>query len=275
MPPPAAAGQKAASRHKRVFPAVLALCLAATGQPPASASVIRPGEPGPYTGRVLGGRLYTQPDPRARGGIQGRIIEPDHAVMGVFALPQHDWRQVYFAPAGPERRFRFEGLPVARYDLLIVFDHAIYEGLQLHRGEHTLTPDDLRDIRERIAMSSGFFDLKDMLRCEGQTGRGGQARALIQEVRTRALDSRRAVHAEIQIRSIKLALLEQVGLGWSLAETREIARQEVGPDDHRNTLPAHYIPLLSGIRVLDGMRDIGDLNLSVTSLRHRHQQRIP
>ena len=70
------------------------------------------------------------------------------------------------------------------------------------------------------------------------------------------------VHPEIQIRSLRLALLEDVGpAGWHLVRTREIVRTEVVRADRKGVLPGRYSAKLGGIRVVETVKDLGRLTL--------------
>jgi hypothetical protein len=234
------------------------LCLAA-----AAASPIRPGAPGPHTGTVQSSQLYTPPDATAGGGIRGRIVASGRSLLGVFAMPQDDWKKVYLGQLGPDGAFAFSGLPAARYDLAVLLDDRFCEGIVLHRQPDTLTDADRRSIQAKLEASNAFFNEKRIHRLEGTTGRAGQARALLQEARTRPVTLQSAeVRADIQIRSLKVARLEDVGPGWSLEDTRELARQEVGPSDVKGMLPVTHLPRLSGVRVVENVKEIGDIGLA-------------
>ena len=86
---------------------------------------------------------------------------------------------------------------------------------------------------------------------------------MLQEMRLRPVTLQDAtVHAEIQIRSLKLALLEDVGaVGWHLVTTREIIRQEVAGNERKGVLPHKYSAALGGIRVVDSVKDLGEIRL--------------
>ena len=70
------------------------------------------------------------------------------------------------------------------------------------------------------------------------------------------------MRADLQVRSFKLALLEDVGpAGWQVTRTREILRQEVAAGEPRGLLPCKFNPALSGIRVIDTVKDLGEIVL--------------
>jgi len=218
------------------------------------------------TGTQQSSKLYTDPDPGSNGGIQGEIIAPDQSIVAIFATPQEAWEKVYKGEVlGEGRAFRFTGLPVGKYDLMVVFGNRFYEGLSLNKAgadKPPLTSKDQTQIETTINKSVPFFDTKKIHRIEGYTGRAGQARMILQELRTRPTTLQSGdIRGDIQIRSLKLALLEDVNIGWSLEDTREFLRQEVSSTDFRGLLPHQFSPRLSNIRVIDSIKDLGKISL--------------
>ena len=236
---------------------------------------IDPGNMSPYSKTRVSANLYTRPDPYANGGIRGRIAQAPSEVLGVLAMPQRFpnvsalddiegggsaknarninkdmTNQVYLATLGAENVFTLYGLPPGKYDLFVLCENCFYEGLLLSREDHTLTEQDTKAIREKIKESNPFFNVKIQHRIEGQSGTFGKARVLEQEVRTLPVTLQSAeVLSNIQIRSIKLCLMESVGspgLGvhWEMKKTREITRQEVGPPDTKGVIPGYFCKAL-------------------------------
>jgi hypothetical protein len=220
-----------------------------------------------HTGTEQSSKLYTDSDPASGGGLQGEIIAPDQTIRAIFATPQEAWENVYRGEVLGEqgRSFRFTGLPIGKYDLVVVFENRFYEGLTLNRNgaeKPPLTTKDQTQIAETINKSTPFFDTKKIHRVEGYTGRAGQARCVLQDLRTRPTTLQSGdVRGDIQIRSLKLALLEDVNIGWSLENTREFLRQEVAGSEFRGLLPHQYSPRLSNIRVIDSVKDLGKISL--------------
>jgi hypothetical protein len=216
---------------------------------------------GPYTKTKQSSRLYTPPDPSASGGLLFRLPARSSPLAGVFALPQLDPSLCYQAEING-REGRFRGLPVGRYDLIIVYHDIFYENILLTQDPDTLTPSDHEMIRQTIEKAVPFFNVKTIHRLAGQTGRGGKAALVLQDLRTLPVTLQDAsVRKDIQIRSLKLARLEQVNIGWQLVHTREIIRMEVGPDMPQGVLPYRHVPALGNIRVTDTVRDLGELQL--------------
>jgi hypothetical protein len=126
----------------------------------------------------------------------------------------------------------------------------------------------VRAIKAKVTESNPFFNVKNQHRIEGQSGSFGKARVLEQEVRTLPVTLQSAeVLKHIQIRSIKLCLMESVGtskLGthWEMKKTREITRQEMGPPDTKGLIPGYFCKSLQGIRVATSVKDLGTLTLA-------------
>jgi len=208
-------------------------------------------------------RLYTPPDPSAKGGIHGRIKK--QLLRDAFAVSPDNPKLVYrgFVSAdGTE--FSFQGLPVAKYDLLLIGKASFYEGFKLTPDADSLTKNDCSEIESIITKSVPFFNVKKIHRCQGTTGRNGAARCVLQEVRTLPVtDQEGIVHTEYQVRSIRLACLENVGTaGWQLVTTREIIRMQMGADDLQGVMPHASLPALGQIRVMDETKELGEIDLA-------------
>ncbi|MBU0715017.1 MAG: hypothetical protein KJ964_06640 [Verrucomicrobia bacterium] len=219
---------------------------------------------GKVTGTQQSSRLYTKSDPAARGGIHAKLAAFTTPVQQVFAIDNGNPKLVYQGTVLEDgKEIQFAGLPVAIYDLVLVAPDRFYEGCRLARDPDTLTDRDRQSIAFTINKSVPFFDTKKIHRCEGTTGRNGKVRCVLQEVRTHPVTLQDATtRTDIQVRSIKLAFLEDVGaVGWQMVQTREIVRTEVGPKDMKGLLPHCYLPVLGGIRVVDTDKDLGELNL--------------
>ena len=208
-------------------------------------------------------RLYTAPEPGAAGGIAGRVANPSQPIRQILAIPPARPEKVYRGTVeGSDRRsFRFAGLPMDRYDLVVIYDTAFYEGLQLMRGDSTLTSEDQSMIASIIERSEPFFDLKTVHRLAGETGRGNEARAICTFARsTTAKMYMGPVIRDGLRRTFKLVMLRQVGPGWQVTRTRDL--YPIWIESRGGLRVTHeYRASLSGIRVTDGIRDLGMLNL--------------
>ena len=211
---------------------------------------------GPSTGKYL----YTEPDPSAEGGIKGTISAPANPIVAIFASTPSDPRKLYRGAVNlmDSRRFEFTGLPAAKYDLFVLYDNTCYEGLSLSRKDSTLTSDDKKGIKKTIEKTETFFEKKNILRLEGQTGRGSEARALVEFLRLRpSVDYLGEMHRDPR-RSLKLVILKHVGPGWQIVRTREF---DVRFFTGGKSVVHRHNKKLSRIRVVDSVKDIGKLNL--------------
>lgn len=223
-------------------------------------------EPAPEDPLVGRSRLYTAPDPSNPGGIQGHILRPRQPIEQILAIPPDEPRLVYQGTieGSDKQGFRFEGLPMRKYDLVIIYRNSFYEGLQLLRGESTLTDDDKAKIDTSIQKSEPYFPYKIIHRLEGETGRGNSARAIC----TYYLDRKSALlfnsheggySRDDPRRTFKIVILKQVGPGWQIERSRDLFPIWATPGTLK---PKHeYRKQLSRIRVADSVKDLGTIDL--------------
>ncbi len=205
-------------------------------------------------------RLYTPSDAAAGGGIRLRLMTAAKP-MGVFALNQADANRCYLGRSEADG-WLFKGLPVGKYDLVVVLADRFYEGVQLARDADSLTPADQAFITRIIDASVPFFDTKRIHRMAGITGHAGKASIVFQEVRTRPVMLQSGEERkDIQIRSLKLGFLEEVNIGWQLVNTREIMRIEVGGTMPKGVIAHAYVKTLGNIRVTDSIKELGEIRL--------------
>ena len=216
---------------------------------------------GPHSGTIQSTKLYTPPDPAAKGGILGKLDGSTQKLIGAFALNSTDFAKVYKADLSGDG-FRFAGLPPAKYDLWLVFQNEFFEGSQLTRGgEDSLSAKDRASIDTTVKRIVPFFDRKKMHRLAGSTGAEAKARGVLQEYRAGLTLKQDATVLEGRARSLKLILLEDVGTGWIVSDTREVVRIEDPPGDKTDFYAHRHDPALGGIRVTDGVKDLGVLKL--------------
>jgi len=204
------------------------------------------------------GFLYTKSDPSATGGIQGSIASPGLPIEQVLALPADEPRFVYKGKVtGSNRRsFLFEGLPMRKYDLIVIYKDRFYEGLRLHREPNTLTKEDRKKVKNIVNASEPYFKKKFIHRLEGTTGRGNTARAICTFVRD---TSSAEGHREFR-RTFKLLLFKDVGPGWQVTRARDLYPVSYEPGA---PLPRHnYAAKLGGVRVTRSIKDLGEIKLT-------------
>ena len=223
---------------------------------------VEPTPPHQVGGEYKSSLLYTPPDPSATGGLH--LISP-LPLEFAFAIPESNQEYVYKGTIGADQKdISFSGLPVSKYDLVLVTKDRFYEGISLNRDENSLTPQDLTSIEEILSRSVPFMNVKRTEAVKGTPGDNGQATALVQWMRAggNLLNQNGDMMVGHQIRSLRLAFLADVGPGWQVTGTREIIRTDVFPDMLHGLLGVTYVDNLNGIRVVDSVKDIGLVNLS-------------
>lgn len=210
------------------------------------------------------GRLYTSPDMSASGGIVGKIIKPEMPIVQILAMPPDEPRFVYEGQiSGASRQaFAFGNLPMAKYNLFVIYENAFYEGLQLSFEPDTLTDKDRQSITKIVNESDPFYNKKTIHRIAGTTGRGNLARCVVTQYR----DGPGTVTADYVAlngqgrRTFKLIWLKDVGVGWQVVQKRDLYPVTV---DLRLLKPSHhYSDQLSNIRVTDKVKNLGDIDIS-------------
>jgi hypothetical protein len=212
-------------------------------------------------------RLYKKPDPTNTGGLKGSIGSPSLPIEEILAVSAEDVEQVYEGEVSGAQRnsFQFTGLPVGKYDLVVIFASEFYEGLRLDVEAHTLTAEDLVKINGSIQKSEPFFTKKFIHRVEGETGRGHGARAICTYLRDKEseldLEKFEGTSSRPDFRrTFKLVLLKDVGPGWQIVRARDLYPVWMNP---KGTLPTHnHNEVLQQLRVADQIKDIGTLQLS-------------
>ena len=213
-------------------------------------------------------RLYTTPDPACSGGFKGRITQPAKSIEQILAIPSASQEKVYMgAITGSTRNeFQFTGLPPGKYDLAVIYDDAFFDGVTLSKEENTLTEEDLKKIEETLLKSEPFYPKKIINRVEGQTGRGSPAALICTFMREKKSDLMVAYKPgeffrEDFKRTYKLFTFKDVGVGWQVVRARDLYPAWVKPV---LVAPPKYTftKSLSGIRVADELKDLGDLDIT-------------
>lgn len=211
-------------------------------------------------------KLYTPPEAGASGGISGRVAKPDQPVEQVLAIPADAPEKVYQGELDSDKRgFRFSGLPMRKYDLLVVFEKDFYEGLQLQRGENSLTDEDRKKIEAIVQKSEPYFTHKIIHRVEGETGRGNFSRAICTFLRAKGSELlwntyKGEYHRDDFRRTFKLVILKDVGPGWQIVRTRDLYPVWTTP---QLVEPKHHFhESLAGVRVADKVKELGELDLT-------------
>lgn len=197
------------------------------------------------------GYIYTQPNPADPGGIEGtspvgltHAMAIDHARVNVYSAPL----------SGDGKAFRFEHLPVGKYDLVLVTrDHAVLEGLSL--GEPpALTPVSKGHLEQRIALADSFFNRRIIHRIGVD---GEKALVFVERLRDRQTLKQSGEKLEANLRRLEVIELEQAGDDWQMAATRHMYREGEKIEPGTPFFTHVRIPALGNIRVVDGVKEVG------------------
>ena len=211
-------------------------------------------------------RLYTSPDHSASGGIKGRIVNPSKPIEEILAMPPDVPKLVYKGQiSGDDKQnFSFDNLPMAKYNLFVIYEDEFYEGLRLSREPDTLTLKDRAGIKKIVMASDPFFNKKVIHRMEGTTGRGNFARCVVTQSRDQSAPGKVVKGDDTKLdknlgrRTYKLIWLKHVGVGWQVARKRDLYPVTV-PLKELN--PKHnFSKKLSSIRVTNKMKDLGEID---------------
>jgi hypothetical protein len=197
-------------------------------------------------------RLYSEPDAASGGGIHGVVTHPGKPIEQILAIPPDEPRLVYQGSISGAKKneFSFHGLPMRKYDLIVIYDNEFYEGLNLHREENTLTTEDRAKIDATLKRSEPFFKEKIVHRLEGTTGRSNEARCICTYLRPEGNRFRR---------TFKIVMLMDVGPGWQVVRSRDL--YPLWTSQGRPT--HHHSARLGSIRVTDQVKDLGTINLDL------------
>ena len=202
------------------------------------------------------GRIYTQPDPASAGGIAGIA---DTELTHALAI-DHERAHVYRAElSGAGKTFRFEHLPVGKYDLVLVAkNRAVYEGLALGDSSPNLSPVPSKNLATRIAVADSFFNRHTVHR----TGfEGDRALAFVERIRDKLILKQSGEKLDSNLRRLEIIELEQAADDWQMVTTRHIYREEEPIEKSPGFLRHFRVPGLGNIRVVDGVKQLGILTL--------------
>ena len=213
-------------------------------------------------------QLYTPPDNSASGGIKGRIAYPIKPIEQILAMPPDEPKKCYkgLIRGDDKQSFFFGNLPMAKYNLFVIYEDEFYEGLRLSREPDTLTAKDREGIKKIVMASDPFHNKKVIHRMEGTTGRGNYARCLTTQVRDQSAPGKVVagegfgvdMEKHLGRRTYKLIWLKHVGVGWQVVQKRDLYPVTV---PLKELFPKHhYSKKLSRIRVTNKLKDLGEID---------------
>ena len=194
--------------------------------------------------------VYTKPNPADPGGIEG-----SSPVSLAYAVAIDRTRtNVYTAPLADAKTFRFEHLPVGKYDLvLLTRDHALLEGLSLGEPPSALTPVSLQNLEKRITLADSFFNRRMVHRIGLD---GGKALVFVERVRDGPTLKQSGEKLEANLRRLEVIELEQAGDDWQMVTTRHLYREGEKIETNSPFYKELYLGGLGNIRVVDTVKRV-------------------
>lgn len=201
------------------------------------------------------GRIYTAPDLASTGGMSGAFPEPlTHAVA-----VEHDRVRVFRANLTPDgTTFRFEHLPVGKYDLvLFARSGTVYEGIALG-DPPTLAAPSAKHLEERIAASDGFYN-RSRIHRTGISADGEMLLAFVERYRANDVLKQNGEALGQMVRRFEIDEMTRASDDWQLTTSRHLYREgEAVLAQFRSTV---HVPDLGGLRVINTSKDLGKIAL--------------
>lgn len=203
------------------------------------------------------GRIYTAPDPAATGGITGRASEElTHAIA-----IEHDRVRVYRADLNDSgRAFRFEHLPIGKYDLVLFSKSgSIGEGLALGAPASLPAPS-AHNLETRIATADGFFN-HSVVHRTGIDPTGDTLLAFVERYRANNVLKQNADALGQMVRRFEVIELTRATDDWQMTNTRHIYREGEPIPDTPQFRKTVQLPSLGGVRIIQTVKDLGEIAL--------------
>jgi len=203
------------------------------------------------------GRIYTAPDPSATGGLSGHVSQELTHALAV----EHDLVRVFRADLDSNgRTFRFDHLPVGKYDLVLFTKlGTVYEGLDLGTAPSLPEPS-AKNLNQRITLADGFFNQTHVHRI-GISPDGETLLALVERYRANDVLKQSGEALGQMIRRFEVIELARANDDWQMTASRHLYREgEPIPaqPQFRKTL---NIPALGSLRVISTLNNMGEITL--------------
>ena len=201
------------------------------------------------------GRIYTAPDPAATGGIEGTAPMPLTHALAI----DHDRIRVYRAGLCDEgKTFHFLHLPVGKYDVVLVADGSVFEGLSLGDPAGDLDPASAQNLRARIGAADSFFNRFAIHRI-GLSG--DQALAFVERIRDRLTLQQSGDKLNSNLRRFEIIELAKADDDWQMSTTRHIYREEEPVRENPAFMKHFFVSAIGNLRVVDSVKQLGTLTL--------------
>ncbi len=203
------------------------------------------------------GRIHTQTQASDGGVIRGAV---DGARLSHAIAVERDLTRVFLGRVEEDGAgFRFERLPVGRYDLvLITRDGRLFEGLELG-GEEEPEPVRLEKLAAGVAKADGFFNRH---RIHRRGFAGERALVLVERLRDKHIFKHSGETLEAGVRRLEIISFQAAGDDWRMVRTRHIHRVEIPREAAPPFLLHRHLSALSNLRVAARERVLPRLDLT-------------
>ena len=202
------------------------------------------------------GRIYTVPDATATGSLSGRASEPlTHAVA-----VEHDRLRVFRGALDDGgRAFRFEHLPIGKYDLVLFAQSGtVYEGLALGTPPNLPAPS-AKNLQQRIDLADSFFNRAQVHRI-GLSADGETLLAFVERYRANDVLKQSGEALGQMVRRFEVIELARAEDDWQMTSSRHIYREGEPVDPQFRK--AVNLPALGNLRVIKDPKDLGEITLT-------------
>lgn len=205
------------------------------------------------------GLIYTKPADADAGIITGSV---KGTVLTHALAVERDRTRVYRAVLdGAGTGFRFEKLPIGRFDLVLVTkDNRVIEGLGL--GPTPDLPEDrARYLEQGVTKADSFFNRH----IRHRTGiEGGVALVFAERIRDGQILRGSGEEIDACLRRLEIIELREAGDEWQMVKTRHLFREETPKIKGIPFLAHQHLPTLCGLRIASTPRDLGVIDLTKT-----------
>lgn len=205
------------------------------------------------------GRIYTQPTPADTARISGSVTGArlTHAIA-----VERDRVRVYQATLADDgATFRFDHLPVGRYDLVLVTrDHRVFEGLELG-APPALDAVRATNLAAGVAKADTFFNRHQRHRAGATDER---ALVFVERIRDNPTVKHSGEALDAHLRRLEIIEFQPAADDWLMVATRHLLREQIPRSPNPPFLAHHHLPALSNIRAAAKPRVLPTLDLPTT-----------
>jgi hypothetical protein len=155
--------------------------------------------------------------------------------------------------------FRFEKLPVGRFDLVLVTkDNRVIEGLGI--GNTPDLPEDrAKHLEQGVTKADSFFNrhIRHRTGIEGEV-----ALVFVERVRDRQILRGSGEEIDANLRRLEIIELREADDEWQMVKTRHLFREETPKIKDIPFLIHQHLPALGGLRIASAPRELGVIDLT-------------